>query len=188
MRKSLRTALLSVSSSVLLLLSACTINIESADSHGDHVHSDQMSGSDSMFAEMMIPHHQQAIDMSTLALTQSSNEDVLALAQGIINAQEQEIALMENWTSGETESHMDHEMGGMASEEEMKRLATLISPEFDQLFLELMIKHHEGAIDMVTMIENSTDPEVKKLGSNIQTTQRAEIELMKKLLTDLRNQ
>ena len=73
-------------------------------------------------------------------------------------------------------------MGGMLSEEELETLASLKDEAFDQLFLTSMIAHHEGALDMVDMIKNSTNSEVSTLAANIVKSQSAEIEAMKALL------
>lgn len=171
---------------LLLLISGCTINVETGDSHGDHEHMEQVADSDTMFAAMMIPHHQQAIDMAELAIDRSTNPQLLSLAEGIIKNQEQEIVLMQSWLTDMEPSHMGHDMAGMASEEDLAKLATLNSPDFDELFLTLMIKHHEGALDMVDMIHQTKNAEVEQLGKNIESTQEAEIEFMKKLLDEIR--
>jgi uncharacterized protein (DUF305 family) len=74
------------------------------------------------------------------------------------------------------------DMGGMLSDEELAELSTAKGSTFDRLFLQGMIAHHEGAIDMLSMIKNSTNSEVKKLYDDILTSQSAEIEAMKALL------
>ncbi len=177
---------------VLALLAGCA-NTTQETSHGDHgEHSDHsetmetMGETDTMFATMMIPHHQQAIDMSELALSNSTNQDVRKLAQQIIDAQAHEIEQMQAWIDGHGhEVHGDHEMAGMASEEDMAKLATLESPEFDELFLNLMIVHHEGALDMVSMLDGTEEPEAKELAKHIVEVQKAEIALMNQLLQQL---
>jgi len=73
-------------------------------------------------------------------------------------------------------------MGGMLTEAELKELASLKDAAFDQMFLNAMIAHHEGALEMVSMIKDSTKDEVKKLYENIVTSQSAEIQTMKALL------
>jgi uncharacterized protein (DUF305 family) len=138
-----------------------------------------------MFASMMIPHHSQAVTMSELALNNSTNEDIRALATAIRDAQAPEIARMQSWLdesdySGTHAGHID--MGGMLSDEELAELSSANGSTFDRLFLEGMIAHHEGALDMISMIKNSSNAEVKKLYSNILTSQSAEIEAMKALL------
>jgi uncharacterized protein (DUF305 family) len=145
--------------------------------------SSEYSADELMFAQMMIPHHEQAVTMSELALENTTNPDVIALATAIRDAQGPEIKQMQGWLGGKSESHMhDMEMGGMLTEEELSALASLKDAAFDQMFLTSMIAHHEGALDMASMIKDSTKPEVKKLYENIVTSQSAEIEAMKALL------
>jgi uncharacterized protein (DUF305 family) len=157
--------------------------------HGSKSSEENASGTytddELMFAQMMIPHHSQAVTMSELALANSSNTEVLALATAIRDAQAPEIAQMQSWLdesdySGTHAGHMD--MGGMLSDEELAELSSANGSTFDRLFLEGMIAHHEGALDMISMIQNSSNAEVKKLYSNILTSQSAEIEAMKALL------
>jgi uncharacterized protein (DUF305 family) len=136
-----------------------------------------------MFAEMMIPHHEQAIEMSDLALTNSKDSKVLALATEIKNSQASEIEQMQLWGSSNMGSHAGHAMDGMLTDEEMHALSTAMGKEFDRLFLEGMIKHHEGAIDMAEMVVDSKNQEVSSLANAIITAQRAEIERMKELLS-----
>lgn len=177
-----------------LSLSACTININSPARDGYSMDERSMMRGEQnveMFAFMMIPHHQQAIYMSELALERSTNPDIQDLATRIIAGQTPEITLMESWisdvdgTPGMMSGSSMPGMGGMASEEEMDTLATLDSPEFDQEFLTLMIEHHEGALDMVEMIEDSTNPEVVGLASDIVRVQTEEIAEMTALRDSL---
>jgi uncharacterized protein (DUF305 family) len=140
------------------------------------------SSQDIMFAEMMIPHHEQAIEMSDLAFANTTNPDVLALAEQISNAQEPEIELMKSWPGVDSMGHEGHTMAGMLDENEMEMLRVSTGADFDRLFLEGMIKHHEGAIDMAEMITDSKNPEVAKLGKAIIESQSAEIAAMKALL------
>ena len=146
-------------------------------------HGSAMSSDETMFAQMMIPHHEQAVTMSELAFKNTTNSDVIALATAIRDAQGPEIKQMQGWLGGKSESHMhDMEMGGMLTEAELKELASLRDVAFDQMFLTAMIAHHEGAIEMASMIKDSTKAEVKKLYENIVTSKSAEIETMKALL------
>jgi uncharacterized protein (DUF305 family) len=154
--------------------------------HG-HNSSSQMVGSDAMFLQMMIPHHEQAVVMSDLALSTSKDADVLKLAKQIRDAQAPEIIKMQGWLSdaglSEDPGHsMGNGMGGMLSDSDLSALKGSTGKAFDKLFLAGMIAHHEGAIDMVMMIENSQDSDVKRLGQDIVKSQSAEIELMKELL------
>ena len=145
--------------------------------------SSQYSADEIMFAQMMIPHHEQAVTMSELALSNTTTAEIVALATAIRDAQAPEIIQMQSWIDGKSESHMrDMEMGGMLSDAELAELAALKGAAFDQMFLTAMIAHHEGALDMVEMINDSSNSEVKTLAANIVTSQSAEIEAMKALL------
>lgn len=142
----------------------------------------QYSSGDVMFAEMMIPHHQQAIEMSELALAKSSNPDILKLAKEIKGAQTPEIDQMKSWSGVRADSHMGHAMMGMLNDDEISALREASGAEFDRLFLVGMIKHHEGAIDMAEMIVDSGNSEVAALGKSIIQVQNREIAYMKELL------
>jgi uncharacterized protein (DUF305 family) len=147
--------------------------------------SKEFSGADIMFAQMMIPHHEQALLMSGFAETRSSNEEVKKLARQIYAEQEPEIAQMKLWLE-KTNSSMDmgHDMGmnGMLTDSEIEAMKSATGKAFDRLFLEGMIAHHEGAIHMAEMIVDSDNAEARKLGQSIQVTQQREIDLMKEML------
>ena len=157
--------------------------------HG-HNSNSQMVGSDAMFLQMMIPHHEQAVVMSDLALSISKDAEVLKLAKQIKDAQAPEIIKMQGWLSdaglSEDPGHsMGDGMGGMLSDSELSALKVSTGKAFDKLFLAGMIAHHEGAIHMVMMIENSPNSEIKNLGQAIIKSQSAEIDLMKELLNKI---
>ena len=157
--------------------------------HG-HNSTSQMVGSDKMFLQMMIPHHEQAVEMSDLALSTSKNAEVLKLAKQIKGAQAPEIINMRGWLAdaglSEDPGHsMGNGMGAMLSDSELSALKGSKGKAFDRLFLTGMIAHHEGAIHMVMMIENSPNSEIKNLGQAIIKSQSAEIDLMKELLNKI---
>lgn len=164
---------------VLMLVGLLIVGCSSQSNSG-------YSSQDIMFAEMMIPHHQQAIEMSDLALKNSTNPEVLALAQEIKDAQAPEIEQMKSWGASSM-AHMGHMMDGMLSDEEISELAAAKGSDFDRLFLGGMIKHHEGAIEMAEMVIDSKNAEVAALANAIIEAQRAEIARMKELLTVLGN-
>ena len=176
-----------------LALTGCTINIGgTGDMNGGMMENNEttstFSGTDIMFAQMMIPHHQQAVDMSTLAETHTTNPEILALAKQIKDAQAPEIKQMTAWIeSSGAGMDMGHDMGmnGMLSDEQMTALGNAQGAEFDKLYLEGMIGHHEGALQMAKMIENSSNAEAKTLAVNIVTSQSAEIEKMKQMLAGM---
>ena len=142
---------------------------------------------DIAFAQMMIPHHDQAVVMSEYALTNTDNSEVLALAQEIIDAQGPEIeqmnAILERFDAG-MGGHGGHTMAGMLTDEELEALQAAQGSEFDQLYLIGMIAHHEGAIEMANdVIAAGTDPEFRSLAEAIIAAQLDEIELMQLLLS-----
>lgn len=130
--------------------------------------------------------------MAQLALNKdSASAEIKDLSQRIIDGQAPEITLMEGWLSQSDEQGMmgmmshgeETMMGGMASAEEMDNLAVLEGSEFDTEFLTLMITHHEGALHMVHMIEDSSFDEAAELATDIISVQTAEIEEMKLMLS-----
>ena len=146
------------------------------------------SSDDLMFAQMMIPHHEQAVVMSELALTTSTNSEVLALATAIRDAQAPEIKLMQSWLEGsESNNHAGHDMpmSGMLDDAELAALKDAQGAEFDRLFLQGMIGHHEGALTMLEIVDNSKNAEVKKLSQEIFKSQSAEIKTMEELFARL---
>jgi uncharacterized protein (DUF305 family) len=179
--------------SVVLIASGGMRDSDSDKDHmgmmGGHGHNSnsQMVGSDAMFLQMMIPHHEQAVVMSDLALSTSKDAEVLKLAKQIKDAQAPEIIKMQDWLadaglSQDPGHSMGDGMGGMLSDSELSALKGSTGKAFDKLFLAGMIAHHEGAINMVMMIENSSNSDISNLGQEIVKSQSAEIELMKKIL------
>lgn len=197
--KKYRIAAISVATlTASLLLSGCTINIGGAGSDskgmmdggmmGNSESGSAFSGTDIMFAQMMIPHHQQAVDMSTFAESNTTNPEVLALAKQIKDAQAPEISLMKKWitdTGSSIDMGHDMGMGGMLTEEQLAALKSATGPAFDKLYLQGMIGHHEGALQMAKMIVDSKNAEAKQLADNVISSQTAEIEKMKKMLENM---
>jgi uncharacterized protein (DUF305 family) len=152
-------------------------------------HSDAVSnaGPDVAFAQMMIPHHEQAIVMSNFALSISENPEILALAAAIKAEQDPEIAQMNGFLErfgADSGGHEGHTMAGMLTDDQLAELESARGPEFDRLFLTGMIAHHEGAIEMAEdVLAEGSDPEVLELAQQIITAQQAEIAEMNGLLT-----
>jgi uncharacterized protein (DUF305 family) len=141
--------------------------------------SGDLSSDDIMFLQMMIPHHQQAIDISGLALTKSSDSELLALAKDIRDGQGAEIVKMKAWLDKagadlDPGHSMGHDMGGMLSDSELAALKAATGKSFDLLWLKGMTGHHDGAIDMAAMIEDASNPEIKSFGQAIVTAQSAQ--------------
>ena len=148
--------------------------------------------SDVNFAQMMIPHHEQAIEMSNIALdpTVGASDAVKSLATRIKGAQDPEITTMKafltSWKKGLTpDSGMNHgsSMSGMLSGEDIMKLSSLRGAEFDRAWMTGMIAHHEGAIEMAKdVLKDGKDTAVKALANLVATAQDSEILEMKKLL------
>ena len=174
-----------------LTLSGCAAGMEPGaatpnQSGVEIADSTAFSSMDIMFAQMMIPHHQQAVDMGVIAAAKSSDEEVLKLAAAISSEQEPEIELMRSWLTAagasEDMGHAMHGMDGMLTEEQMAALLNASGSEFDELFLRGMIAHHEGAIDMAQMVIDSANPEVRGLAEAIVASQQEQIQYMQELL------
>ncbi|MFZ8757716.1 DUF305 domain-containing protein [Microbacterium sp. HMH0099] len=151
----------------------------------------EASEADVMFVSMMIPHHEQAIEMSdTLLAKDGIDQRVTALAEQITDAQESEIAQMQEWLSewGASTSDdmggMDH--GGMMSESDMTALEDAEGEDAARLFLEQMVEHHEGAVDMAEdEVDDGRNSDAVDLARTIVDTQTAEIDQMNELLGQL---
>jgi uncharacterized protein (DUF305 family) len=148
---------------------------------------------DVMFAQGMIPHHQQAVAMSDMILAKDDiDPKVTDLATQIKAAQAPEIAQMSGWLAGWGQNPspsmgMDHDMGGgMMSQADMDALDQATGKEAARLFLTGMITHHKGAITMAQHeVANGQNPEAVALAQKIITDQQAEITTMNQLLQQL---
>ncbi|MCX6439420.1 MAG: DUF305 domain-containing protein [Actinobacteria bacterium] len=145
--------------------------------------SGELSSDDIMFLQMMIPHHQQAIDISDLALTISADPELLTLAKDIRDGQAAEIVKMKAWLDAagadlDPGHSMGHGMDGMLSDSELADLKAARGKSFDLLWLKGMTGHHDGAIDMTAMIENAKNAEIKSFGEGIVASQSAQNKAM----------
>ncbi|TQL70237.1 uncharacterized protein (DUF305 family) [Nocardioides albertanoniae] len=152
---------------------------------------DGWSRTDADFVTMMIPHHAQALEMTRLAREHSSNPGVLSLAKRIKAAQGPEIVSMSKWLDARDlrvprASDPAQTMAGMLTEAQMTALGKGRGKEFDRLFLTGMIQHHQGAITMADpMAASGSDAVAIEMATDIETTQKVEIEMMEKLLAKL---
>jgi uncharacterized protein (DUF305 family) len=146
---------------------------------------------DVMFAQMMIPHHQQAVELAALAPEHSTNQALLKLASTISAEQQPEIqamqALLLQWDVDPNAmgDHGGHGAGmqGMVDDPTMAKLKSLNGPEFDTLWLQAMIGHHQGAIDMAkTEIAKGQSADMTAMAKTMVTAQQAEINQMKQML------
>lgn len=197
---------ISVLAAGTLLLSACgggsDADSSDADPSGAEAPDSVAASADSsfneadvMFAQGMIPHHEQAVEMASIALRPESgaSAEVQELATAIQAAQDPEIELMTQWLQawgepvemGEMDG-MDHSgmdgMDGMMSEDQMTSLTTLSGAEFDEAWVTMMIAHHRGAIEQAEAVKGAgSDPQVLALADEIIATQQAEITRMEAL-------
>ncbi|WP_277682109.1 DUF305 domain-containing protein [Saccharomonospora azurea] len=163
----------------------------------------RVSDADVHYMRMMIPHHEQAIVMTDLVADRAESSRVKAIAGRIAAAQEGEIAMMESWldqygdrsASSESESstqgdHTEHghggghaDMPGMATDEQLAELRAASGTEFDRVFCELMITHHEGALTMAEdYLPHGLEPRALAMAQEVVTTQTAEIEHLRDML------
>jgi uncharacterized protein (DUF305 family) len=146
---------------------------------------------DVAFATNMIPHHQQAVELSQLVADRSTNQELIALANQISAAQQPEINAMRvflvQWNENPQDStggHQGHDkMAGMVDEATMSKLKSSNGAEFDKLWLQSMIAHHQGAIEMAKAeLANGQNVDAKRMAQNIVDTQQAEINQMNRML------
>lgn len=153
---------------------------------------------DIQFLRGMIPHHSQAKEMSALAADRTNNTTVLAVAARITLSQDDEISMMQGWLRDQgleaPAEDVHHQPGfermkGMLSDEQMAELAAASGQEFDRLYLEYMIDHHQGALDMVEMLLDQRgsvqDPLLYEFTSDVTSDQTSEIERMDLVLASL---
>jgi uncharacterized protein (DUF305 family) len=160
---------------------------------------DVFNGADVQFASDMIPHHAQAIEMVALTEGRTLDPEVAAIAEEIRGAQEPELETMTTWLSDwgqdvpDPSSDMDmgemdmgddmSSMPGMMSADEMTGLAEASDAEFRDMWIEMMIEHHTGAIEMARAEQDNGEfPDAIALAEEIESAQEAEIEELKALL------
>lgn len=157
------------------------------------------SPDDVRFVHDMIPHHHQALEMAALVADRTNHKEVIDVAGRINASQGDEIEFMQEWLrergqhvpdpTAHDAMHTSHKMAGMATPEQMAELAASDGTAFDRLFLELMIPHHEGAVDMVNELldqpGSAYDPVLFEFTSEVTNGQTAEIERMNVLLVKL---
>jgi uncharacterized protein (DUF305 family) len=166
-----------------LIIAGCTNN------HGNMSFepiSGEANSADVMFAQMMIPHHEQAVVMADFALQSATDPQLIELAQEIKDAQDPEIDLMKSWLDAwgipmmpadqAMQAHGSHGMQGMLGDDQLDQLENARGEEFDRLFATYMIEHHVGAVAMAQdVLKDGKDPAVAMLAREIIATQEKEI-------------
>ncbi|MEU6251257.1 DUF305 domain-containing protein [Streptomyces sp. NPDC047043] len=204
-----RTALAVTAGAAALVLAACgsdndsgghdmgSMNSDSSPSATASAKAGAHNDADVSFSKEMIQHHRQAVDMAELAADRASSQEVKDLATKIKGAQDPEIKTMSGWLTSWGEEvpedmsssmpGMDHDMSssmpGMMSSEDMSELEKASGTGFDKMFLEMMVKHHEGAVTMAkTEKSGGKYAPATKLADDVITAQTAEIKQMNKML------
>ncbi|MGQ4490932.1 DUF305 domain-containing protein [Streptomyces sp. SAS_281] len=196
-----RTAAVAAASAAALVLAACGSG-DSSSGHDGHTTSSpsapasaaqgRHNAADAAFAKGMIPHHRQAVEIAGLVPGRAGSAEVKKLAEDIKKAQDPEIRTLSGWLTswGEevpAEGAMDHSMhgdgGGMMGAEEMDKLKDSSGKAFDTAFMEMMIEHHEGAVEMArTERADGVHGPARTMAAAIITSQSAEISRMNELL------
>ena len=160
-----------------------TLSAEEAAKH--RAEDDSPNSADRDYARMMVTHHQQALVMTELAPKYAESTKVKRLAERIAAAQRPEIDTMESWLkthggAGHNKGH-DHEpMPGMATGTQLKKLRAARGKAFDQLFLKLMITHHDGAVTMATDVKaQGNNLQIEEMADDVIAQQTAEINRMR---------
>ncbi|HEX6066486.1 MAG TPA: DUF305 domain-containing protein [Longimicrobiales bacterium] len=194
----------------LLLLAACGARTEpqaaATPAQPEHNHATMpdipatagpgYTAADVRFMQHMIGHHAQAIVMAAMAQSHGASEHVLRLAQKIDISQRDEIGMMKQWLTERRQAiptdHQSHSMvmPGMLNTQEMARLDAARGTEFDRLFLTFMIRHHEGALQMVEELFKTPgaaqESDIFRFATDVDADQRDEIFQMQKVLETLR--
>lgn len=193
-------ALSSAALAGVLVLAACgnddmdhgsspTTGASTGASSGASAPSGSYNDRDVMFAQMMIPHHEQAVDMAKVVLGKTTNAEIRKLAAAIEAAQAPEIAQLKAMLTAwgrptAAPGGMNHGADGMMAEADMQAFRAASGTELDRKFLEMMVVHHKGAITMAeTELAQGTNPEARKLAEAVKSTQALEIQQMQQLLT-----
>ncbi|ATL70516.1 DUF305 domain-containing protein [Nocardia terpenica] len=142
---------------------------------------------DVTFLQMMYPHHAQAVEMAKLVPARSQNQQLIGLAARVEQAQAPEMQkfadLLHSFGKPAPAPTMGHDMPGIMSHDDMTKLAASSGPDFDRMWMQMMIAHHRGAIDMSnTELASGTNPDTRSLAQAIITAQQAEIQQMQGML------
>lgn len=197
----IRATALVAASATALALSSCSSTATKTTSEDHSSHGSSAAATppatlhnedDVLFAQLMIPHHQQAVVLAGMVPGRSDDPEVRALAEKIAAAQQPEITAMKGLLGqwGIKPDEMPHESGhagmamqGMVDDDTLVKLEGLKGPDFDMLWLQSMIGHHQGAIEMAKVeAEAGKSPEMTALARSIISAQQAEIDQMKQML------
>ncbi|MFC7220538.1 DUF305 domain-containing protein [Streptomyces polyrhachis] len=209
MKHTTRTALPALAVAAALLLAGCGGGDSETSGHGASHGASKSSAApartafndaDVAFAQGMIPHHRQALEMADLVAGRSSDAEVKTLAEQIRRAQDPEIATLTRWLGewqqpvpgahvghgGGDDGNGGHTMSGMMTEAQLTDLKAAKGPAFDKAFAELMIEHHEGALTMARdVLAKGEAPGVRTLAEAVVKGQSAEIAQLRTIIARL---
>lgn len=165
-----------------------TLSAEEAERQ--RVEDDSPNSADVSYARMMIQHHAQALEMTELAPARAESSKIVKLAERIAAAQRPEIKAMQGWLKSHDKAERDdghgHDhatMPGMATQAQLKQLRAADGKAFDQLFLTLMITHHQGAITMSTELKGQgNNIRMEEMADDVAAQQTSEISRMRDLM------
>jgi uncharacterized protein (DUF305 family) len=189
----MKRTLMSITFAVMAALTVAGCGSDTNSNDSTEKSDAKFNDADVTFAQQMIPHHEQAVEMATMAQERASSTEVKQLAEKIAAAQGPEIDTMTGWledwdqeASSDSMGGMDDsgsDMSGMMSDAEMESMGAATGAEFDQMFLTMMIEHHTGAIEMAkTEQQDGENPDAIALAEKIEADQTAEIAQMEDLL------
>lgn len=208
----IRMAALVAAAATVVAVSSCSTSTQSRPASPSTTATQAASGhnmADVMFAHMMIPHHQQALDLSALVPDRSTNQELITLAATIASEQQPEIdqmqAMLADWGAMPGMSNMPGHggmgdmpgmgdmggmggmgMSGMIDAATVTKLTSLSGQPFDVLWLQSMIVHHQGAIEMAqNEVADGSNPGMVNLAKGMVTAQQAEIDQMQRMLAEL---
>jgi len=208
----IRMAALVAAAATVVAVSSCSTSTQSRPASPSTTATQAASGhnmADVMFAHMMIPHHQQALDLSALVPDRSTNQELITLAATIASEQQPEIdqmqAMLTDWGAMPGMSNMPGHggmgdmpgmgdmggmggmgMSGMIDAATVTKLTSLSGQPFDVLWLQSMIVHHQGAIEMAqNEVADGSNPGMVNLAKGMVTAQQAEIDQMQRMLAEL---
>lgn len=197
-----RIATLAIGAAAVVSLAACSPPSEHDSTHRSAGSSASAASSaavapaatfndaDVMFLQMMYPHHAQAVDMSKLVRTRSQSQQVKDLATAIENAQAPEMqqmtTLLGSFGKPAPSTTMAHSMPGLMTPQQMTALEGLSGTAFDKMWLQMMVEHHQGAVDMAQdELKSGTNSDVKAMAQAIITAQQGEIAKMQGMLAGM---
>ncbi|GAA2250759.1 lipoprotein [Streptomyces ruber] len=165
--------------------------LSAADAQKRRAEDDSPNSADFAYARMMIEHHGQALEMAGLVPERADSDKVKRLAERITAAQQPEIAMMESWlkSNGEDKqggpdghAHDHGTMPGMATEAQLEKLRAARGEAFDELFLKLMITHHDGAVTMATDVKaQGNNIRIEEMADDVIAQQTSEISRMRRM-------